>query len=281
MSIPLLDTPARTPRDLAGWMHALLRTEIPVLRETAVALEELRECEDAVDARIIGETVAADPLMTLKVLACASSLGSERRVTDAETVTEALVLIGITPFFRLFGPQPSIEDHLHSHPDALAGLRAVLRRSRRAARFALSFAVHRLDHDAQVIHDAALLHDFAELLLWLHAPALALEIQRRQSVDAGLRSNAIQRELLHAELADVGHALMQAWRLPPLLLRISDDRHADAPPVRNVLLAIRLARHSAHGWDNPALPDDVNEIAALLNMREEPTWHLLREIDPL
>jgi hypothetical protein len=49
--------------------------------------------------------------------------------------------------------------------------------------------------------------------------------------------------------------------------------------VRNVQLAIRVARHSALGWDNPALPDDVADIAVLLNMAREPTWQLLRELD--
>ena len=32
---------------------------------------------------------------------------------------------------------------------------------------------------------------------------------------------------------------------------------------------MRLARHSAHGWDDPALPDDYREIAALLNLKPE------------
>ena len=44
-------------------------------------------------------------------------------------------------------------------------------------------------------------------------------------------------------------------------------------------LAIRLARHSADGWDNPALPDDVDEIAALLHLATQPTLHLLHDLD--
>jgi hypothetical protein len=51
-------------------------------------------------------------------------------------------------------------------PEALAGVRAVLRRAHRAAAFALGFAAHRLDPDAAVIHEATLLHNFAEVLLW-------------------------------------------------------------------------------------------------------------------
>jgi HD-like signal output (HDOD) protein len=131
---------------------------------------------------------------------------------------------------------------------------------------------------AQVIHAAAQLHDFAEMLLWLHAPALALQIAERQRLDPTLRSAVIQRELLHIELQDLQQALMRAWRLPELLVQISDERQAASAQVRNVLLAVRLARHTAQGWDNPALPDDVRDIAALLNLGETPTLSLLQDI---
>jgi hypothetical protein len=72
---------------------------------------------------------------------------------------------------------------------------------------------------------------------------------------------------------------MRAWRLPELLVHINDERHADSAQVRNVLLAVRLARHTARGWDNPALDDDVRDIAALLTLDEAATLRLLREID--
>ena len=135
-----------------------------------------------------------------------------------------------------------------------------------------------LPHDAAVIHQAALLHDFAELLLWLRAPALALQIAQIQADQPNLRSCAVQ--LLNAELADVQHALMLAWRLPALLVQITDEHPAQATAqVHNVQLAIRVARHTAHGWDNPALPDDVRDIAQLLHMSPEHTLQLLQQID--
>jgi len=49
--------------------------------------------------------------------------------------------------------------------------------------------------------------------------------------------------------------------------------------VRNVLLAVRVARHTAGGWDNPALADDLRDIAALLNLAEVPALKLLQAID--
>ena len=268
-----------TPRDVDGWVRYFQQLEIPVLASTAAAIEEMRLIEDDVDARIISEAIGRDPLMTLKVLVYASTQGANRRLTDAETVVEALVLMGITPFFRAFGPQPTVEDQLANHPEALAGLRHVLLRADRAARFAASFAIHRADHDAVVLHEAAQLHDFTEMLLWLHAPELALELQRRQRADSTLRSSAAQRDVLNAELNDIQHVLMQLWRLPEILVRITDDSHAENSQVRNVLLAIRVARHTMNGWDNPALPDDLRDIAALLHLNVEPTRQLLLDID--
>jgi len=278
---PNLDTSflQAPPADVAGWVRAFQQREVPVLASTRVAIRELSANEDSVDAHLLGETLGGDPLMVLKLLRYVAERRSPRSVTDVETVTAALVLLGIPPFFRAFGDQLTIDDRLADLPDARAGLQAVLDRAGRAARFALAFAVHRLDHDAAVIHEAAMLHDFAEMLLWAHAPALAADVARRQRADPTLRSADAQRTVLNTTLAEVQQGLMKAWRLPELLVRISDDHASAQPQVRNVQLAIRVARHSASGWDNPALPDDIAEIAQLLNMAQEPTWQLLREID--
>jgi len=270
----------RAPHNLAGWVSQFDPAALPVLASTALALEELRAVEDAVDAHLLAEAIASDPLMTLKLLAHLARLRCVRDGSDTETVTEALVMLGIPPFFRAFGPQRAAEDLLAGLPQALAGFRAVLQRSHRAARFAIGFAVHRMDHDAPVIHEAALLHDFAELLLWLRAPALALEIASRQQRDPELRSAQVQRACLHIDLGELQHALAYAWRLPATLAEMIDEQaHADTPQRRNVRLAIRVARHSAMGWDNPALPDDLADIGRLLQLGPEPTMRLLREID--
>lgn len=270
----------RAPHSLSAWADHFDRVDFPVLGSTADSLEELRANEDSVDAHTLAETLAPDPLMTLKVLAHVARLRRGREGGDPESVTGALVLLGISPFFRAFGPQARVEERLSTIPAAMDGFRSVLDRSHRAATFALAFAVQRMDHDATIIQQAALLHDFAELLLWLHAPSLALEIARRQQVDPSLRSAAVQRQVLNVELPALQHLLMQRWRLPAHLIDIADDlREAASPQARTVMLAIRLARHTAGGWENAALPDDIREIAELLHMAPEPTLALLRDID--
>lgn len=267
------------PTTVAGWVRSFDSAHWPVLASTADALEDWRANEDAADAHLLAEALGNDPLMTLKLLRHVAALHGQREHTDAETTTEALVMLGITPFFRDFGPQPTVEQQLQSRPEALRGLRAVLRRSDRAARFALGFAAHRMDHDAAVIHQAALLHDFAELLLWLQAPALALGIEQTLAAHPDIEPAQAQMPWLGVALGDVQQALMQRWRLPGLLVRITDDHASPLRQVRNVQLAIRVARHSADGWIHPALADDVDQIAQLLNLGTAPTLHLLHELD--
>lgn len=275
--LPLI---TQAPRDLAGWAAQFEHSRLPVLGETLASLRELALNEDAVDARLIADAVVNDPLMTIKLLAHVGQLRRGREGSDTETVTEALVMLGVPPFFRAFQEQAEAEAVLAGQPPALEGFQRVLRRSRRAARFAMGFAVHRMDHDAAVIHEAALLHDFAELLLWQRAPTLALAIEQRQQADSTLRSALVQRQLLNIELDELEHALMLKWGLPALLVQITDE-HAThlTPQMRNVQLAIRVARHSASGWDNAALPDDVHDVAQLLNLSDEATLRLLHEIE--
>ena len=268
---------------LGAWTRYFRDTEIPVLAETSRALEELRAVADTVDAHMLSDVIQSDPLMTLKLMA---TVAGKRRVaddgdteTETETVTASLIMMGVGPFFASFGLQPTVEDRLHDKPLALEGLLAVLRRAERAARFAVAFAVHRGDLDAGVIFQAAFLHDFVEMLMWCHVPKLALQIREAQRTDPSLRTSSIQRSVLHIESNDLRQALMKLWHLPELLVRISDDKNASNANVRNVVLAVRFAKHTMIDWDNAALPDDVEDIAQLLNASPRVTLAFLHKIE--
>jgi HD-like signal output (HDOD) protein len=266
-------------RDLEAWTRYFRDAQIPVLAKTSQAIEALRADEDNVDASMLASTIECDPLMSLKLLAHVAAKRRADTATETESITTSLVMTGISPFFRSFGLQPTVEDHLHDQPLALEGLHALLLRADRAAQFATGFAVHRGDTDVGVIRLAAFLHDFAEMLMWCYAPTLQLFIANAQRADATLRSATVQKTALNMELDDLRQALMKIWHLPELLVRISDDRHADTAIVRNVVLAVRLARHTAKGWDNPGVPDDADDIAKLLNVSAPVALALAHHID--
>ena len=70
-------------------------------------------------------------------------------------------------------------------------------------------------------------------------------------------------------LFDLQLALCDALHLPALLKTLMDDANAHLPRVQNVSLAVNLARHSAEGWEDAALPDDFAAIEKLLRIRRE------------
>lgn len=265
--------------DLAAWTDAFRVLGIPVFRNSARGIAGMIADEDSASAIAIGRLAQRDPLLTLRILALAARHRSRRAVTDTETTITGVVMMGLGRVFEDLAAPMVVEELLADDPDALAGLAEVVERSHRAADFALAFAVHRLDTDAEVIQEAALLHDFAEMLLWCHAPVLAREIRDRQRADPALRSTQAQLEVLGIRLDELQRALMRVWRLPELLAQITDQSQIALARVRNVLLAVDLARHSQRGWDNPAIPDDLAGIARLLNLTREAAREKVMALD--
>lgn len=276
----------RPLHDLTAWTSHFKDVMIPVLPTTVEEIALMREAEErsgSIDANTLAQGIAGDPLMTVKVLRFAASLHRSGVSSNAETVTAAIVMMGIGPFFRQFEDLTSLSDHLRQHHVALMGLQRVLRRAHRAAKFALGFANHRMDADAAVIQEAALIHDFAEMLLWCHAPTLAEDIAKRLASQPGLRSATAQHEVLGIELDDLKHALMVEWRLPDLLLSMSDHKRLHNHRTQLVELALRIARHSHDGWDKPSvligLEADFAELAALLTLSPEAAQRLVLDLD--
>lgn len=269
----------KAPAALRTWATHFAEAPIPVLAETAAALAALAPQQEEVTVSQLAPLVLADPLMTVKLLAHVAQRRSARALTGSETVSQAILMMGVQPFFAAFDSQPVIEAVLADWPSAQAGVQRVLERSHRAALFALAFAVHRKDPDAEIIHEAALMHDFAEALLWCHAPDLALQVERLKQADPTLPSARAQRHALNIELCDLEQALLRTWRLPDLLVRITDDRLSGDPQARTVVLALRIARHSAAGWAHPALAQDFQAAADLLGLSSDAVRNKVARLD--
>jgi HD-like signal output (HDOD) protein len=257
------------PQDQVGWVHALGAVEIPVLRRSVEELARLRENEDKLVARDISRVLLHDPMFTLRVLRFLQTRRKSGQPTEITTVEHALMMLGVSPFFAHFGDLPAVESTFAGHPLALEGLMGVISRARHAALYARDWASLRHDIESDEVVIAALLHDLAEMLLWCFAPELALRIQEMLRQDQSLRSGAAQRAVLGFALFDLQLALIAEWKLPALLQSLMDDAHAKSPRAINVLLAVDLARHSAKGGNDPALPDDYAAIQTFLNMPEQ------------
>ena len=102
-----------------------------------------------------------------------------------------------------------------------------------------------------------------------NTPVEMLKIHAMQEQDRALRSYDAQEQVLGFSLDALQLALAREWGLPQLLLTLMDGECAEQTRVRNVILAVNLARHSANGWDDAALPDDYMDIGELLGVEPE------------
>ncbi|HEX6735072.1 MAG TPA: HDOD domain-containing protein [Azonexus sp.] len=256
--------------DTDAWVLLFSNNSLPVLRATRRRLDEMRADLDRVDTRELARVILQDPIMTVRVLAYIQPMHSRSLHHDITTIASAVMMAGMNPFFRRFEDLPTIEDMLRdSDPHALLGVLQIIRRAQRAADYAQDWAIWRHDLNMEEVRIAALLHDLAEILVWCFAPRLGLDIRAQQQANPTLRSAEAQRNTLGLEFQDIQSELCKVWHLPGLLQTLIDDGQASQPRVRNVALAVRLARHSAHGWEDPALPDDYRDIGELLNITPE------------
>ena len=261
--------PNQPLQSLESWVNFFSKAEMPVLRKTLRQLEEARSKMDRINGRDIAAIVLQDPLMSIRVLAYIQPFISKRLHSDITNIGNAIMMQGIEPFFKNIGEPPTIEAMLKNEPQALLGVLQVIRRSQRASRYAHLWAIERYEINVEEVTLAALLHDIAEILIWCFSPKQAVTIRARLLADKTLRSMNVQKEVLGFYLYELKQGLCSVMHLPELIRVLMDQSNAELPRVQNVLLAVNLARHSADGWENAALPDDFTAIQKLLRIGRE------------
>lgn len=255
--------------DLDAWVIFFSDAQMPILRQTARRLEEAHQNIDRVNGRDIAAIVLQDPLLAIRVLAFIQAFKGKHLRSDITTIGNAIMMLGVEPFFSKFETPLTIESLLKGEPQALLGVLQVIRRVQRASHYAHAWAFERHDMNVEEVALAALLHDLAEILLWCFAPKLAIAIRDSQKADKTLRSVIAQEQVLGIRLFDMQLALCNAWHLPELLRTLMDDANAHLPRVQNVTLAVNLARHSINDWRDAALPDDFTAIETLLHINRD------------
>jgi HD-like signal output (HDOD) protein len=253
-------------KELDRWVAVLSRADLPVLKQTARDLAALREDDDRLTAGSIADIIARDPMMTVKLLRYLQQHKHRAQTTEVVQIEQALLMLGVEPFYKNVPAQPLAEEMLKSHMVALPPMLRVVHRSHRASQYAMEWAARLRDLHYEEVRIAALLHDIAEILMWCFAPEQMLKIREIQQKDKALRSRDVQQQVLGFPLVELQRELATQWGLPELLLILMNDSSANMPRVRNVVLAVNLARHSANGWDDAALPDDYKDIGELLRI---------------
>ena len=260
-------------RELSEWVGFLTTAEIPVLKQTARNLAILEQDEQHLSARSIAHAVKYDPLMTVKLLRYLQQHKHRNQEHDVVEVEQIVMMLGLETTLNKVSAKPLVEEILgRNNMSALVCLLKTAHRANIASSYAFDWAVRLHDLHFEEIRIAALLHDIAEILMWCFAPNEMLQIRNLQKQDKTMRSAIAQESIFGFTLSQLQLELAVTWKLPQLLITLMDDNYSSLQRVRNVSLAINLARHSANGWDDAALPDDYEEIAKLLHLQ---AWEVM------
>lgn len=255
-------------KKLNKWVDNLTKIEIPVLKQTARKLSVLSRDIESLTPRSIAQVIKSDPLMVIKLMRYLQAHKHSVQEHEIVEVEQVLMMMGLENTLKKMPAGPLVEDVLgQAHRDALVHLLKVAQRAKIASNYAFDWAVRLHDLHYEEIRIAALLHDIAEMLMWCFSPKEMLMIRMLQAKDKTLRSHHVQEKVLGFALHELQLALAIKWKLPELLVHLIDDEYRSQQRVRNVFLAVNLARHSANGWDDAALPDDYAEIGSLLHLK--------------
>lgn len=268
-------------KSIEEWVAFFKSTEIPVLKHTLRELEEMQKDDDKLSVRGISLAVLNDPMMTFRVLSYAQQHKGRSQIQDLIQVEQAVIMMGTTAFFKNLMPTVLVDKVLSSELVALTNLLKLIKRAHKAAHYAVDWAAYLKDLHSEEIRVATLLHDLAEMLMWCFAPKQMNEIYNMQRENPSLRSIVVQEAILGFKLHDLQIALIEQFKLPPLLFKLMDDDHANDQRVKNVVLAVNFTRHVSHGWDDAALPDDYNAIAEFLHVDHQRVMRLLGVPEPM
>jgi len=78
-----------------------------------------------------------------------------------------------------------------------------------------------------------------------------------------------QKKQLGFEFGQFQMALASAWKLPEMYIDFMDPKYATFPRVIDIRLADSIARRADRGWYQPALIQDMKDVAALLHQSED------------
>src|SRR6478672_10035371 len=115
-------------KSLQDWLRLLGSLKTPVLKSTVEEIARLQKDQDCVTGRDLSNVVLRDPLMTLKVLRFSQSRLTRRQPTEVTTVEHALMMHGVTSFFREMRDLTALETQLAGQPEALDGALRVISR---------------------------------------------------------------------------------------------------------------------------------------------------------
>ncbi len=255
---------------LAAWLEKLDNKILPVLQYSQDELTQLLRDENVPISRL-AVIIEHDMGMALHLLRFINSISSKHLNSNINTVSHALMMLGLNQLRRLPQSLTTIES---LNPSLQSLVRSFYSEAHHAAYQAGQWALIRKDYEPDEIYIAALLHNIGELMLWLFNTAEMSRLREMLQQDKMEKEQA-EYVVLGFSIAEMTRELAKRWHLPELYCNSLYSENFDKPRVQGVMLAVQLARHSRRSWYSDDVGTIIEDVADYLYLDVDSTTALI------
>ncbi len=243
-------------KGLEAWVTYLRRQNMPVLGDVIVDLNKITGSEDA-NVNQLAEVILRDPKLTSHVLRIANSVQYNYTKQQINTVSRAIVLIGLKGMRAICISLLVMDNLLNDEP--VERLLQLIAQGFHAATQAKSL-VSKYDEPAgEEVFIAALLYNLGEMAFWSN-DKLSVRDPDLLSDQAKVRKDAMER-VLGTSFKAITKELAKHWKLGHTLEQALYPPEKPDRKVKAVVIGERLSRAALYGWDSPQVKKVVEEVA--------------------
>lgn len=258
-------------KGLKAWTQRLRKHDLPVLGEVIAELNKITGNDDT-DVNQLAEVILRDPQLTTHLLRVANSVQYNYSKARINTVSRAIVLIGLKGVRAICISLLVMDSLIGAHPKEQ--LLKIIARGFHAATQARNLVQKVDEKAAEEVFIAGLLFHLGEMAFWTteeadcNDPGLCSDdpMVRREAMDSvlGTSFKAITRELA------------KHWRLGDTLEEALNPSATPSHKAKAVVTGERLSRAALYGWSSPQMKKVLGEIMVFGSLDAESALKMVR-----
>ena len=258
--------------NLDNWLERISNNELPIFKYTVHAINDVVS-QDASSTSDLSQIILRDANLTARVLRVANSAAYNVTGSQISTISRAIVYLGFN-LVRDISMSLAIIDALLSGEQKENAL-GLMAESFHAAVQARDFAESRGDDGAEEVFIAALLKNIGEITFWCVAGEEGVQIQDLMQTQNFSKEMA-EQEVLGFTLEELTVGLTRDWHLSDLLHSAINTPTMNNPRIKDIVLAIEVAKSSKKGWSDKETVTVANKVAAHLDIDKSKIVDLLK-----
>lgn len=243
---------------LQQWVDNLRKKNLPVLGNVIAELNKITGC-DASNASQLAEVILRDPQLTSHVLRVANSVQYNYSNQKINTISRAIVLIGLKGVRAISISLLIIDRFLSDQPRER--VLALVAQGFHAGTQARNLLNSDDPHEQEEAFIGGLLYNLGETAFWMTDASDSAHEDIR-SADPKLRKKAIETTI-GGSFKQLTKELGKHWKLGETLEQALYPGNSPTAKVKAVVTGERISRAALYGWDSPQVKKVLGEVAEL------------------